>query len=98
MECYFNCANYALLNVTYSQAGGVAIVILLHCRYPLYVQAIPGGSSPMIYSAVVGPGGVSGTPQLVQWKNSSSTTHHAGICVCVCVLCVCCVCVMCLVS
>ena len=55
------------------------MVMLLHCRYPLYVQAIPGGSSPMIYSAVMGPGGVSGTPQLVQWKTSSSTGHHAGL-------------------
>jgi len=44
----------------------------------MYVQAIPGTSSPMIYSAVVGGGGVSGTPQLVQWKTTTSG-HHPGL-------------------
>jgi len=48
----------------------------------MYVQAIPGTSSPMIYSAVVGAGGSSGTPQLVQWKTTTSG-HHPGTSVCV---------------
>ena len=53
---------------------------MVTCRYPLYVQAIPGNASPMIYSAVVGAGGASGTPQLVQWKaTSSATAHHPGM-------------------
>ena len=51
----------------------------IYFRYPLYVQAIPGSSNPMIYSAVVGPGGAGGTPQLVQWKTTSSTAHHPGM-------------------
>lgn len=58
------------------------MVIFMHFRYPLYVQAIPGGGGPMIYSAVVGPGAASGgAPQLVQWKATSSAAHHAGCCV-----------------
>jgi len=47
----------------------------------MYVQAIPGTSSPMIYSAVVGAGGASGTPQLVQWKTTTSG-HQPGMSVC----------------
>jgi len=56
----------------------------------MYVQAIPGTSSPMIYSAVVGAGGASGTPQLVQWKTTTSG-HQPGmsvyLSVCLSVMC-----------
>ena len=33
----------------------------------------------MLYSAVVGPGGATGAPQLVQWKATSSAAHHPGL-------------------
>ena len=54
--------------------------MVIYYRYPLYVQAIPGSASPMIYSAVVGAGGATGAPQLVQWKaTSSAAAHHPGV-------------------